>query len=113
MLMEDANPSMVYKNAREGFAFSVAQPQTWGFKEIKGEAQMTAKEAGIDIVWQVEGTPISKIIAGLFKQSNRAESVDEAKTQIEETVSEFVNRKAVKDYLRLTSEIEKDAPRKR
>jgi len=113
VITEDANPSMIYKNGREGFTFSVAQPQTWGFKEIKGEAQMTAKDAGIDIVWQVEGAPISKIIAGLFKQSSRAETVDEAKSQIEETVKEFVNRKAVKDYLRLTREIEQDAPKKR
>lgn len=110
MASENNRPVTVYKNVKEGFTFQVNEAPNWGFKEIKGAAQMTATKEGIDIAWQVEGTPISKIIPDLFNQAHRAASIQEAKEQIETAITAFVSHKSVTDYLRLTRELEAEAP---
>ena len=98
-------PNIAYQTGREGFSFRLNEPQKWGFREIKGKAQLRPQDEGIQIDWNIAGTAISKTITGLFQETGQAKSLDEAKRNIEATVEEFVNRKSVQDYMRLTEEL--------
>ncbi len=98
-------PIVTYQTVREGFSFRLDEPQKWGFRKVEGRAYLRPRNEDIEIDWSIAGAAVSKTITDLFQETGQAESVDEAKRNIEGTIDGFVNRKSVQDYMRLTEEL--------